>query len=85
VSVAALPTVRVQPDRHGAWQVALPGEQGPIACPTLESARRLAHVTAKRSHPCELIVWDAYHRVLEYVVLSDEHELGPGRARITAR
>jgi hypothetical protein len=52
--------------------VSLPGNQERIICATLESARRLAHVTAERSHPCELIVWDAYHRVLEYAVLGDQ-------------
>ena len=71
MSATALSTVRVRPARQGAWQVSLPGNQERIICPTLESARRLAHVTAERSHPCELIVWDAYHRVLEYAVLGD--------------
>jgi hypothetical protein len=42
-----------------------------MSCPTLEGARRLAQVTAERCHPCELIVLDAYHRVLEYAVLGE--------------
>ena len=69
-----LSTVRVGLGRHGAWQVSLAGRQGSMSCPTLEGARYLAQVTAERCHPCELIVLDAYHRVLEYAVLGEPHE-----------
>jgi hypothetical protein len=67
--------VRVDRIRTGVWQVTLPGEPGRpehrerVTCETLDDARRLAHECAERRHPCELVVFDAYHRVLEREVV----------------
>lgn len=55
--------VRVEHDGRGGWQVALPNRDR-ITCRTLDQARREAHVFAERTELCELIVHDAYHRVL---------------------
>lgn len=85
MATPALATVRVGARSHGAWEVSLPGRDGRISCPTLEDARRLAHATAERSHPCELIVCDAYHRVLEYEILGEQLDRAPARARIAAQ
>jgi hypothetical protein len=58
-------TIRVDLDSHGRWDVALPGSPDHIKCATLAEARRLAHQYADSRRPCELVVCDAYHRVLE--------------------
>jgi hypothetical protein len=84
VPAIALSTIRVRLGKRGAWQVSLAGRQECTICPTLEGARRLAQMTAERCHPCELIILDAYHRVLEYAVLGDPRERAPVRGRITA-
>lgn len=55
--------VRVEHDGRGGWQVALPNRDR-ITCRTLDQARREAYVSAPRAERCELIVHDAYHRVL---------------------
>jgi hypothetical protein len=58
-------TVRVELNPRGAWRVATPDERGRVTCETLDDARRVAHLRAADRRPCELIVLDAYHRVLE--------------------
>jgi hypothetical protein len=51
---------------HGEWEVALPDQREPVTCETLDDARRIAYLCAAHRHPCELVVRDAYHRVLEH-------------------
>jgi hypothetical protein len=58
-------TVRVELDRRGIWKVDLPDRPEPLRCPTLDEARELAHRCAEGLDPCEIIVYDAYHRVLQ--------------------
>ena len=50
---------------RGRWEVVLPGRRKGIICETLEDARRVAYLSVAHAHPCELIVRDAYHRVLD--------------------
>lgn len=50
----------------------LPDRRGRVSCETLEDARRIAYLTAARAQRCELIVRDAYNRIIE-------HELIEGR------
>jgi hypothetical protein len=59
-----LTTVRVDISVRGAWEVARsdPGER--MTCESLEEARRLAYRCAADRRPSELIVCDAYHRVV---------------------
>ena len=59
-----LTMVRVDISKRGAWEVALsdPGER--VTCGTLEEASRVAHRCAADRRPSELIVRDAYHRVV---------------------
>jgi hypothetical protein len=59
-------TVCVDRNDHGDWQVALPDRREPVTCETLDDARRIAYLCAADRHPCELVVRDAYHRVLEH-------------------
>ncbi len=60
---APYPTIRVEHDRHGDWDVELPDGAAPVRCSTLEEARLLAYRHAERRQLCELVICDAYHRV----------------------
>jgi len=66
-------TVRVDRTRRGAWEVAMPDGRELVTCETLEDAERVAYLCAARRRPCELIVCDAYHRVLHRVLI-DGHD-----------
>jgi hypothetical protein len=61
----AVPTIRVGRTRHGAWEVAVPGENRHLTCATLDDARRVAYLQASRQRPCQLVICDAYHRVAQ--------------------
>ena len=63
-------TVWVHLQLRGHWEVVSPDEQSRITCETLEEPRRIAHLAVPQAHECELIVRDAYNRILE-------HELVP--------
>jgi hypothetical protein len=58
--------VRVGARRRGGWEVVLPGDRVQVACETLDEARRVAFRYAARAVPCELVVHDAYNRVLDH-------------------
>ena len=57
-------TVRVLLSPRGQWEVVLPGGRRPLRCQSLDDAERVAYVFAERSRPCEVLVHDAYHRVV---------------------
>jgi hypothetical protein len=59
------PVVRVRTDRLGGWEVSVPGRRGLLRCENLNEAKRVAHQCAAQGNARELIVYDAYHRVLE--------------------
>ncbi|MBV8430133.1 MAG: hypothetical protein JO244_03160 [Solirubrobacterales bacterium] len=50
---------------RGDWEVELSDERSAIGVGTLDEARRVAYLSAAHRHPCELIIHDAYHRVLK--------------------
>jgi hypothetical protein len=79
-------TVRVDRTRRGAWEVAMPDERDAVTCETLEDAERVAYLCAARRRPCELIVCDAYHRVLHRVLIDghDDPAAAGGRADLPA-
>jgi hypothetical protein len=56
-------TVRVERNWRGGWEVVM-ADRHRVVCETLEDARRVAYLQVARARPCELIVHDAYHRVL---------------------
>lgn len=58
-------TVRVDISVQGAWEVALPDRRERVRCESLEEASRVAYQCAGDRRPCELIIRDAYHRVLQ--------------------
>ena len=71
-------SVHVHRCLHGRWEVVLGrGSQG-IRCETLAEARRIAYLTAENTGPCELIVHDAYNRVLQHELV-DRGQAAPAR------
>ena len=65
-------TVWVDPGGRGAWDVALPDADEHIICETLEEASKIAYRCAADRRPSELIVRDAYHRVLRREQISGQ-------------
>jgi hypothetical protein len=61
--------IRVQHHPRGQWEVVAPGQRERIRCETLEDARRIAYLSVARTRPCELIVRDAYNRVLGHELI----------------
>jgi hypothetical protein len=56
--------VRVELSRRGDWDVELSDQDNRMSCETLEEVERVAQICAAYRQPCELVVCDAYHRVL---------------------
>lgn len=54
---------------HGDWEVTLPDGRTCVTCETLDDARRLAYLHAARILPCELVIRDAYHRVVDHEII----------------
>jgi hypothetical protein len=48
----------------GCWEVALSDQREHVVCETLEEASREAYRCAADRRPCEVVVRDAYHRVM---------------------
>ncbi len=76
-------TVRVDLDRRGNWEIALSAQRDPlsdqrdrITCETLADARRVAYRYATHRHPCEIVVFDAYHRVVQHEIIDHNDEGG---------
>jgi len=59
-------TVCVDQCARGRWEVVAPGGARPITCETLEEAERVAYRSLAGTHARELLVRDAYHRVLHH-------------------
>ncbi len=57
-------TVNVDRGCRGDWQVEMPDHHEHVSCETLEDAERIAFLWAAQRHPCQLVIRDAYHRVL---------------------
>ena len=70
-------TVRVEHDGRGAWSVAMPGDGDPVTCETFDDARRVAYLCAAHTRPCEVIVHDAYHRVLHRELINGHRDPTP--------
>jgi hypothetical protein len=65
-------TVRVLINARGEWEVLIPHDMRPLRCATIEEAERLAYQSAARTRPCEVIVHDAYHRVVHRELINEE-------------
>jgi hypothetical protein len=70
--VAERITVSVDSNGRGSWEVALSGGRERIECDSLDDAKRVARVCATREGLCDLVVRDAYHRVLTHELLLDQ-------------
>lgn len=57
--------VRVAMNRRGAWELTVTDEPTRIVCQTLADAKRRARSIAGK-RPSELIIRDAYHRLVEH-------------------
>jgi hypothetical protein len=77
--VANPTTVNVDCTAGGVWEVELPDRPEHVSCETLDDAKRVAYLCAAHRHPCELIVRDAYHRVLHRVLIDGDAELAEWR------
>jgi len=66
-------TVRVDPNGRGDWEIELSDQVNVVTCETLDEAQRVAYLFATRRQPCELIVRDAYHRILHYELIDADH------------
>ncbi len=62
-------TIRVDLNRHGAWEITLPVGLDPIKCKSFNEAKAAAYRSAARWHPCEVVMCDAYHRVVHRNVI----------------
>ena len=56
-------------DWRGDWEVSLLDGVTCVACETLDDARRLAYLHAARILPCELVIRDAYHLVVDHEII----------------
>ena len=84
VSVHPL-TVRVLRGARGQWEVVLPDRGRRLMCRDLEEAQQFAYVVAERSRPCEVVVHDAYHRVVRRDLINGHRAPGdaaPGRSDV---
>jgi hypothetical protein len=70
--------ISVQHHPRGRWEVIMGDGREPISCETLEDARRIAYIAVAHARSCELIVRDAYNRILERELIE-----GHGHARST--
>jgi hypothetical protein len=65
-------TVRVDPGPAGYWLITVPGQPRMIASETLSDAIRQARRIAETTGGCQLIVRNAYHRVIDREFVGDE-------------
>lgn len=72
--------VCVDGNGRGAWEITLPDERGRVTCETLDAARVEAYQCAAQRRPCQVIVRDAYHRVLHRELVNGKGEPAGGRA-----
>jgi hypothetical protein len=68
-------SVIVNPDRRGGWEVADIERRVRIPCKTLLDAREEAFRRAIDESPCDVVVHDAYHRVVEHTVVGRTPEI----------
>jgi hypothetical protein len=66
----SLPLIRVDLGGRGHWNVSSADPETHVVCASLDDARRVAFGRAAR-RPCELVVCDAYHRVVLRQVTGD--------------
>jgi hypothetical protein len=78
-------TVRVEITVRGAWEVTLSDRGERVTCETLEEASRVGYRCAADRRPCELIVCNAYHRVVRRELINGDERQGACLQRPTRR
>ncbi|MGZ4179842.1 MAG: hypothetical protein ACXVUL_04035 [Solirubrobacteraceae bacterium] len=63
-------TLSIEPDGRGAWELSEGLDH--VSCATLEDAKRTAYRRAAHRRACELIVRDAYHRVIDWELIDPD-------------
>jgi hypothetical protein len=66
--------VWIERDGSGMWEVEVPDRHARVRCETLDDARRVAYLYAARKRACELIVRDAYQRVVYHEHLNEDRD-----------
>jgi hypothetical protein len=72
-------TVRMGRNGRGIWEIAMPDGHDNVTCETFDDARRAAYLRATRVFPCELIVRDAYGRVVQRELIDGDREASQAR------
>jgi hypothetical protein len=62
--------INVELAPRGAWEVLLPAQGERVVCATLDDAVRVGYRFAADGEGCELVVRDAYHRVLRHELVN---------------
>lgn len=62
-------TVVVQYRPQGHWEIVTPPRGARIRCETLDDARRIAYLSLAHTHQCQLILRDAYYRVIAHELI----------------
>lgn len=73
-AVEPSPTVDIRHRSRGGWEVALRDRTERLRCDTFDDARRLGYQLAARRTPCQLVVRDAYDRVVHRELVSSPHQ-----------
>ena len=79
-SRAAPITVCVQHHPRGYWEVITPDRRVRISYETFDDARRIAFLAVAHARSCELIVRDAYNRIVEHELI-DGHRPSAATSR----
>ncbi len=72
-------TVNVDRGCRGGWKVDMPDQHKPVSCETLGDAKRIAYLYAAERQPCQLVIRDAYHRVVRRELIDGEPADKPTR------
>jgi hypothetical protein len=56
--------IEIHRRRGDEWEVTIPSRQQRVICPTFQEAARRGYQLAAKEAECEVVVHDAYHRVV---------------------
>ena len=70
MSNSTIPVIRLDMDGRGRWDIASSDPETHVTCESLDDARRVAFGRAAERR-CELVVCDAYHRVVLHEIIQD--------------
>jgi hypothetical protein len=71
-------------DRGEDRDIELSDQDSRVSCETLEEAERVAHICAAYRQPCELVVCEAYHRVLHRDLIDANADQAAGLVMLAA-